>query len=89
MPPCWPVPPGCWRREPRSPWVGKKTQGSTPLLLTAGRVASTLLLAAGQGVNGATVCPSDLKGKFSPQVWRESFPLGLPLWKKIVSSRKK
>lgn len=78
-------PTSCWRRKLRSPWVGKKTPGSLTLLLTMGRVASTILLAARQGANGARVHPSELKGKFSPQVRRESFPLGLPLWKKIVS----
>lgn len=47
--------------------LGKTTQGSIiPLLLTTGRGASTLLLAAGQGANGAAVHPGDLKGKFSP-----------------------
>lgn len=60
---------------PGHPGLGRKTQGSIPLLLTMGRVPSTLL-AAGQGPKGARGHPSGLQGKLSPCVQRESFPPG-------------
>lgn len=58
-----------------TPGCVNRTQGSIPLLPSVGRAASTLLLAARQGANGARVHPSDLRGKFSPQVRHEPFPL--------------